>query len=169
MLQVGGELDFLEETVGAEHRGELGVEDLDGHPPAVPDVLGQVHRGHTALAELALKAVAVGQGCAQAFNGGQDALKYAVGGGDPPIGGRPDRRRVAFFGNRLFSRPARSPVPGLSDVNHAADGDPLARAPSYVKLLDPTIATVRGPVAILRWFRAFPSDVGMDRIGSHPA
>ncbi len=61
MLKGGGELDFLEEAVRAEQGGELRVENLDRHAASVPDVLGQIDRGHPALPELALDAVAVGQ------------------------------------------------------------------------------------------------------------
>ncbi len=66
MLQVGGGLDLPQKPLGPDHRGELGLEQLEGHPPIVPDVLGQVHRRHPTRAELALDAVAVGQGRHQA-------------------------------------------------------------------------------------------------------
>jgi hypothetical protein len=41
---------------------QLGMEDLQGDRTVVPDVAGQVDRGHAAAAELALEYVAVGQG-----------------------------------------------------------------------------------------------------------
>ena len=62
MLQVGRELDLGQEPLGPDHRGELGAEHLERHPPGMPDVLGQVDRGHAAGADLALEAVAVRQG-----------------------------------------------------------------------------------------------------------
>ena len=62
MLQVGGDLDLGEEPLGAEHGGELGLEDLDGDLAVVLEVVGEIDRRHAALAELALDAVAVGQG-----------------------------------------------------------------------------------------------------------
>ena len=40
MLEVGGELDFLEEPVRAQGRGQLRPEHLDRHPAAVLQVLG---------------------------------------------------------------------------------------------------------------------------------
>jgi hypothetical protein len=39
----------------------FGVQDVDRDSAAVPQVLGEVHRGHPAGAELALDHVAVGQ------------------------------------------------------------------------------------------------------------
>jgi len=66
MLQIGRELDLGQEPLGPDHGGELGAEDLQGHPPGVADVLGQVDGGHSAGADFALQAVAVGQGALQA-------------------------------------------------------------------------------------------------------
>ena len=62
MLQVGGDLDLGQEPLGADHGGELGAQHLEGDPPVVPEVLGQVDGGHAAGAELALDPIAVGQG-----------------------------------------------------------------------------------------------------------
>ena len=59
MLQRRGGLDFHHEAVGADHGGELGLQDLERHLAVVLQVLGQVHGGHAALAELALDQVAV--------------------------------------------------------------------------------------------------------------
>ena len=42
------------------HGGQLGPEDLDGHPPVVPEILGEVHGGHPAGADLPLEAVPLG-------------------------------------------------------------------------------------------------------------
>ncbi len=60
MLEIGGGLDLGEEPLGADHRGQLGPEDLDGDLALVPEVVGEVDRGHAARPELALDAVAVG-------------------------------------------------------------------------------------------------------------
>ena len=54
-------LDFAEEPLGAEDRGELRPEHLDGDLAVVLEVRRQVDRGHPAVAELALEAVAVGE------------------------------------------------------------------------------------------------------------
>ena len=64
MLQPGSEPDLAEEAVRAHTRGQLGMEHLERDGPVVPQVAGEVHRGHPAAAELALERVAVGQrGC----------------------------------------------------------------------------------------------------------
>ena len=75
MLQVGRELDLGQEPLGADHGRELGPEHLQGHPPGVADVLGQVDGGHAAGADLALEPVAVGQGGLEA------GLRLGHGGG----------------------------------------------------------------------------------------
>ena len=63
MLQRRDGLDLAQEPLGADHGGELGLEDLDGDLAVVLEVLGEVDRGHAARAELALDAVAVGKSC----------------------------------------------------------------------------------------------------------
>ena len=67
MLELRGGGDLLHEAVGAQDGGQLGLEDLDGHLAVVLEVLGQVDRGHPALAQLPLDAVAVRQGGGQAI------------------------------------------------------------------------------------------------------
>ena len=62
MLEPGGDLDLAGEPLGAERGGELGAEDLHRDLAVVLQVLGEVDGGHAALAELALDAVAVGEG-----------------------------------------------------------------------------------------------------------
>jgi len=57
VLELGGDLDLAEKPVGAESGGELGPEHLDGHPPVVPGVHGQVNSGHATLANEALHSV----------------------------------------------------------------------------------------------------------------
>ena len=54
------------EPLGAEHGGELGLEDLERDLAVVLEVLGEVDGGHAALAQLALDAVAVGEGGGEA-------------------------------------------------------------------------------------------------------
>ena len=66
MLQVGGGLDLGEEALGADDGGELGPQHLDRDLAVVLEVVGEVDRGHAALAQLALKAVAVGEGGGEA-------------------------------------------------------------------------------------------------------
>ena len=66
MLEIGGDLDLGEEAVAADDGGQLGVQDLDGDLAAVLQVLGEVDGGHAALAELAVEAIAVGEGIGEA-------------------------------------------------------------------------------------------------------
>ena len=74
VLQAGGHLDLAEEPVRAERGGEVGTEDLHRHLAVVLEVLGEVHRRHAALTQLALEAIAVGEGGHQAI----EQLGHAV-------------------------------------------------------------------------------------------
>ena len=65
VLQRRDGLDLTQEALGADDGGQLGAEDLDGDLAVVLEVLGEVDRGHAALAQLALEAVAVGEGGTQ--------------------------------------------------------------------------------------------------------
>ena len=65
MLQAGGGLDLALEAVGAERLGQFGMEHLEGHRPFVPEVVGQVDRGHAPAPEFALEAVAISQGISE--------------------------------------------------------------------------------------------------------
>ena len=59
---------------------QLGVEDLDGDPAAVLEVLGEINRRHASLADLPLEAVAVGQGAGEARGGGGQRQAPFAGG-----------------------------------------------------------------------------------------
>ena len=65
MLQRRNGLDLAKEPLGTDHRGQLGAQDLDRDFAIVLEVLGQVDRGHAALAQLPFDAVAVGEGALQ--------------------------------------------------------------------------------------------------------
>ena len=65
MLQPGRELDLALESLRAERGRDRGQEHLERDGALVPEVAGEVHRGHAAAAELALDEVAVGQGVAK--------------------------------------------------------------------------------------------------------
>jgi len=69
VLQRRGGLDLDHEPLGAEHGGQLGPQHLEGHLAIVAEVLGEVDGGHAAGAQLALDAVAVGEGSAEALDG----------------------------------------------------------------------------------------------------
>ncbi len=75
VLQRGGGADLGEEPLGADHRGQLGAEHLDRHLAVVPQVLGQVHRGHPAMPQLPLDAVAVGKGAGEPGGDGDHRVK----------------------------------------------------------------------------------------------
>ena len=85
VLEVGGDLDLGQEALAAEDGGELGVQDLDGDLAAVLEVLGEIDGGHAALAQLALEAVAVGQGRREAGCGAGHAPGSSATG-SPPFG-----------------------------------------------------------------------------------
>jgi hypothetical protein len=62
MLQVRGDANLAEKPLAAEHRGQLRIENLQGDAALVPDVAGEVDRGHPAASDLALDRVTAGQG-----------------------------------------------------------------------------------------------------------
>jgi hypothetical protein len=80
MGESGGDPDFLEETRGAHDRGEIASHDLDGDPPVVLDVGGQVHGGHTAAAQLAVYRVLPREA-------GSEALQLIPHGTTPQLSG----------------------------------------------------------------------------------
>lgn len=61
--------DLGEKAFGAQHGAEVVVEHLDGHVARMAEVLGEIDRGHAALAELALDAVAIRDGGGKAAAG----------------------------------------------------------------------------------------------------
>ena len=68
MLQLGRDLDLTKEPRRPERGGEVFAQHLDRHLAMVLDVLGEVHGGHAARAELALDLVAAAEGGGQAGN-----------------------------------------------------------------------------------------------------
>ena len=61
MLEIRGELDLGQESLGADHGRELGPKHLERDLAVVPEVLGHVDRGHSASADFPVKTVSVGQ------------------------------------------------------------------------------------------------------------
>ena len=64
--ELGRDLDFATETVGAQGGRQLGPENLDRHLALVPDVFGEVDRRHAAGPGLANERVPAGECGAQA-------------------------------------------------------------------------------------------------------
>jgi hypothetical protein len=62
MLQACGELDFAVESLGAYCFGDVRVEDLERDVSVVTEIVSEVHRRESALAELALDRVPPSQG-----------------------------------------------------------------------------------------------------------
>ena len=62
MIEAGGDADLGEEPLGAEDGTELGAQHLHRHGAVVLEVLREIDRGHPALAQLAVEAVAGGEG-----------------------------------------------------------------------------------------------------------
>ena len=81
VLEVGRDLDLGQKALGAHHRGQLWLEDLEGDLALVLQVVGQIDRGHPALAELALNVVAALEGRVQAVDGDGAHVRRTVSGG----------------------------------------------------------------------------------------
>ena len=76
VLEIGGELDFLEEALGANDGRQFRVDDLDRDLAAMADILGEVDGGHAARPEFAFDAVAIAQGGRERGDGvGQTELE----------------------------------------------------------------------------------------------
>src|SRR3970282_1333180 len=63
--------------LGCKHRRQLGLEDLERHLAVVLQVLGEVDRGHAALAKLAFNTVAIVERGLQALGGFRHSTKGA--------------------------------------------------------------------------------------------
>src|SRR2546430_6956971 len=61
MIERSRDLDFAQETLGAERDAEIGSQHLHGDLAVVLHVFGEMDGGHPPLAQRALQAVAVGQ------------------------------------------------------------------------------------------------------------
>ena len=67
VFELGRDLDFAGEPLRTHYRGQLGVENLQGHRAIVPQIAGEVDGCHAAPAELTLYLVPAGEGSAEAF------------------------------------------------------------------------------------------------------
>ena len=62
MPQVSRRGDLAQEALRPQGGGQLGTQDLHGDFSAVLEILGLVDRGHAALSQFPLDAVAIGEG-----------------------------------------------------------------------------------------------------------
>jgi hypothetical protein len=62
MLELCSDLDLAEESVWAERNGQLGAQHLYRNLAMMPEVLGQIDRGHPSASDLALNAITVCEG-----------------------------------------------------------------------------------------------------------
>ena len=69
VLQISGGLDLGEETLSTYDSGQLRLQHLERDLSLVLQVVGEVHRGHPALTDLTLDAVAALEGSVQAGDG----------------------------------------------------------------------------------------------------
>ncbi|MCX5763709.1 MAG: hypothetical protein NTU67_03655 [Gemmatimonadetes bacterium] len=68
VLERGRCFNLLHESLGAEHRGEFGLEQLQGDLAVMLHIVAQIDGRHPAFAKLALDAVAAGERAVQAIN-----------------------------------------------------------------------------------------------------
>ena len=61
MLQLGGDLDLVQEPLGTKHSTEFRLEHLDRDIAVMLEIVREVHGDHAALTEFAAHAVAVAQ------------------------------------------------------------------------------------------------------------
>ena len=61
MLELGGDLDLLEEPLRPDDHGKFLPQNLDGDFAAVLEVFGEIHGGHATRAELAFNTITVGE------------------------------------------------------------------------------------------------------------
>ena len=67
VLQVCGDLDLVQETITADYRRKFRSQDFDGNLPIVPQIVREVHDGHTALANFAFDLELGGEGGFETF------------------------------------------------------------------------------------------------------
>src|SRR5881628_3047949 len=96
MLQLCGDVDLATEPLGPQRGCELRAQHLDGYLAVMPQVLGEVHGGHPARAELALDRVAPGEGLLDTI----EAIRYrhlspSAGAARRTADSRAGRRRPA--------------------------------------------------------------------------
>ena len=112
--QLRGDSDFVQESLGADRRGEVGAHHLEGDEAIVAQVAGEVDGRHAALPELALDGIAAGQCVLDLIDGVRQSLDSAMRGyfarltakaiRSWPPGRRPPRGRADRFSSRCCPR-----------------------------------------------------------------
>ena len=77
MIQAGGDRDFAQKAFAGQRSREFGLEHLDRDLPVVLQVLGEIDRGHASRPELALDAVAAGEGGGETAGDSHDSVRGA--------------------------------------------------------------------------------------------
>ena len=90
VLELPGDADLAQESLGAEDGRKLGVEHLERDQAVVLEVAGEVHRGHPAAAELALDRVTARERSSKALE--QTSILTAHARAPPPRCRSADRR-----------------------------------------------------------------------------
>ena len=67
MVQPGCELDLPQKPIGAERRGEIGMQNLECYEAFVLRILREIHGCHSTPAELAVDRVVIGERVANSF------------------------------------------------------------------------------------------------------
>ena len=160
---VGGGSDLAQEPLGADHRGQLGLELLDGDLPVVAEIVREVDRCHAAGPELALEAVATGEGGREPGRGAcssrvhldiADTPFSATGG----VASRPMHLRLLLAG--LFVATACSAPAAAQRI--AYDSGRELDADVRTGLLPPGAARRAGHLRLLRPDVADGHDAGHD-------
>jgi hypothetical protein len=69
MLEARSDMNLGKEPLGAEYCGELGEQDFDCDLSSVAEIFGEVDCRHSALTDLAVDAVSIGEGSGEAVSG----------------------------------------------------------------------------------------------------
>jgi hypothetical protein len=106
VLEARRDLDLAEEPFGPDRRRHLGAQDLDRDLTAMLEVLGAVDGGHAAAAELAVDAVAPGEGCLECGRDHHEPPR------DAPTGPSRGARGITIPFPRTILLQGRRPVNG---------------------------------------------------------
>ena len=127
MLQLGGDADLAQESLGADGRRDVGIQHLDGHLALVAAVPRQVHVRHAAPAQLPLDDVAVAEGLLEWSRrsvtraGDQPSVSTPVAPGTEP---RPELARERVGPGTLLRSRTRYSSTAVPPVSRSERGEP---------------------------------------------